>query len=77
MIQGVTWCYMHDTFELSSGAYIVCGECQHVYQSPRALRKAWRRTGREIDGWRRWLHPIHLMTPARRIFFCQECLHDW
>lgn len=59
--------------------YILCGECGHLYRTARDLRRAYRRIvwefWREDHHWRT-LWKI-LTVRASRIYFCQECIHDF
>lgn len=66
-------------------AWQYCLECEHEYPSARSIRKAYRRgywqaTGIKT-GWPRtsWLRRLwHVLTiRAKRIYFCQECAHDF
>src|SRR5678815_2686269 len=75
-------CSSHNVDEWHPDPYIVCGECGHVYASKRALRSAYRRKLRDLNvslrdfslqEWWRYLIPPR----ASRIFFCQECSHDF
>jgi hypothetical protein len=59
----------------------VCFECEQVWPSERALRRAYRRAE-----WRMvrcyepyWYWPIGLVKAlrTRRLNFCPECLHDF
>lgn len=72
-------CHWHNVDELGTG-YITCGECGHLYRTARDLRRAYRREVLSRPGfgislrWRLW----RAMTiRARRIYFCQECIHDF
>lgn len=76
-------CVMHGLDEVGSG-YRRCGECGHLYDSARELRRLYRRGYWEAlhSGWvakpfnvkRLW----HLVTiRASRIAFCQLCMHDF
>jgi len=83
-------CHWHNVDEDDTGAYIACFECGHVYRTKRALRRAYRR---EYSRWWTWDLPWlrgngfgtrrailrrWLFTPrASKIFFCQECSHDF
>lgn len=65
-------CHWHDRHEPvpDSGAYIVCGECGHVYVTALELLKTFADEApadHEIDG---------DMT-AKDIMFCPLCLHDF
>lgn len=62
--------------------YQVCLECGHVYQTAGDLRRAYRREF--WNGWRHWggepwwrLAWRLLTARASRIYFCQECTHDF
>jgi hypothetical protein len=82
-------CYSHHEDEDAAGAYIVCGECGHVYPTARALRRRYRRmywetTGRSSwpDGFRSSPGIIRRLwrlasVRARSIHFCQHCIHDF
>lgn len=62
-----------------------CYECEQEYPTARSLRKAYRRQFWEATGvktyWPRmpWLQRLWrvLTIRARRIYFCQECIHDF
>lgn len=88
----VIHCYSCNIDEPPAPAYIVCGECGHVYRSARSLRRAYRREVRQV-----WLRPRDsvnlfgyigpldrlrsvwaiLTIRASKIYFCQECIHDF
>ncbi len=82
------WCH-HVDEPIPPNVYRVCFECGHVWTAS-ALRSAWRHAfpmptfGWRSDGfdlvgpiqWTRYF--VHrYLTPARRIYFCQECIHDF
>lgn len=78
-------CVIHDVDEVGDG-YLRCGECGHLYLTARDLRRAYRKGYVETvrsgcagtGGWMtpmRWWHVLTIR--ARRIFFCQECIHDF
>lgn len=74
-------------------AWLWCLECGHAYRRPRDLRKAYRREMwqllREHSSDAPWLvsndwypsmawHVWRIVTArASKIYFCQECLHDF
>lgn len=71
-------CYFHNVDE-PGGGYVLCGECGHLYRTPRELRSAYRRVvwgfWREDHHWRSlWRF---LTIRASRIYFCQYCIHDF
>jgi hypothetical protein len=84
-------CWSHNVDEMRIGTpYIVCGECGHVYQSARALRKARRATMRGIylgslrhandwmPFWQSIRGAVSLYTRrAKRIYHCPLCAHDF
>lgn len=73
--------------------YLICPECFHLFATPRDLRRAhraniwadlrqghvaWRTNSDGFDTrvvWWRWL--LLLARPARRIWFCPFCTHDF
>ena len=73
------YCHIHDVFEvLKPNAYQVCFECKHVYNTSQDLEEAYTRIVRELNktaesDMREF--PDH--KPAYKIYFCQECLHDF
>jgi hypothetical protein len=84
-------CWTHNVDEMRIGKpYLVCGECGHVFQTARALRKARRATMRSIylgelrhaRTWRSlWLGlrgTLSLYTRrADKIYHCPLCAHDF
>lgn len=70
-------CWHHHLGEYARGAWLVCGECGHVYLRPGDLSREWRRALRRMEGWRFMLHPARYFRRARRIGFCQHCVHDF
>jgi hypothetical protein len=86
-------CHEDEPIMEGEKAYRVCGECFHVYWTARDLRRAYRRADRQMSGpwtlrgmpgWddnivkRVWRNVrIQFLLPASKIYFCQECLHDW
>jgi hypothetical protein len=85
-------CFVHfKTERLTRRTFIVCGECGHVW-TKRALRRSLRRHVWQnirhplyppFDPFpnRRWLelryYVATCLKPAKDIFFCQECIHDF
>lgn len=71
-------CHWHNVDEPGTG-YIICGECGHLYRTARDLRRAWRREvlrpGFHVPLWRRLWRAATIR--ARKIYFCQECIHDF
>ncbi len=75
-------CFSHHQDEDATGAYLVCGECFHVYRTPGELRRAYRCAFWTIENpwarpslaWRVWRV---LTIRAKRIYFCQYCIHDF
>jgi hypothetical protein len=76
-------CWRHNVDE-DGPRYRACYECGHLYRSKRDLRRRYRHELRVAyyDGpnerWDRlrlwwWL----LTTRASKVFFCQECSHDF
>jgi hypothetical protein len=85
-------CHSCDLDEPADGAYIVCGECGHVYRTRRALRREWRRTERRDEvfayadwkssgghrlGWRLTVWWSLLTVRSGQIYSCPLCGHDW
>lgn len=72
-------CYSHGVDEPGEG-YIGCYECGHLYRTARDLRRAYRRQVMRgpmfgMSKWRcRWRA---LTVRASKIYFCQECIHDF
>lgn len=82
-------CYEHMVDESGTG-YICCGECGHLYQTAGDLRRRYRTV--VWDMWRRqprifrseWTGPglfgiLFMMATvrAKKIYFCQYCIHDF
>jgi len=79
---------IHNRDETGTSAYVVCGECYHLYPTPGSLRRAYRRKlhrdpprphlfGNEFNyGLLDWLK-LYLFVRTDRITFCQECSHDF
>jgi len=68
---GDTHCWSHDVDESDAGAWRVCFECRHVYQSPEELQREWTENAPPDL-------PDRETPPAvERIYFCPLCLHDW
>lgn len=63
-------CWFHHADENPDGAFIVCGECWHVYRTAADLEVAYERAIAEMG------LPPHYKDAAD-IFFCQECIHDF
>lgn len=85
-------CHSCNLDEPPAPAYIVCGECGHVYRNARALRQAWRRTDLRTrwmansgpgSSWRFRIAEIVFAVPllvtvrAGRIYDCPKCGHDF
>lgn len=79
-------CHWHNVDEPGPG-YIGCGECGHLYRTAGQLRRAYRRVI-----WQMWRYDAQpgarlpwlwrtlwraATVRARRISFCQECIHDF
>jgi hypothetical protein len=87
-----SYCYCHNTNEVCAEkhVYIVCFECGHIW-TKRTLLKAYHRQSKlsdtvidptglfgPVSRWsqvRYWFHRW-TMRPSR-IYFCQECIHDF
>lgn len=76
-------CFAHNVDEPQPG-WLVCFECGHVYPTPRALRRDYRRAfwraARDdrfdrLPVWRRVWRV--LIVRASRVYFCQHCLHNF
>jgi len=70
------WCYIHNKSEPATDTtYRVCGECNHVFETPADLESA------DYDlrmHWHREYNDVvpHRM-PADHIYACPECSHDF
>jgi hypothetical protein len=72
-------CWWHNVDEPGTG-YITCPECGHLYRTARELRRAYRRQLRNGRRWGipRWRILLRALTiRAKKISFCQECIHDF
>ncbi len=75
-------CFWHHVDEPSRpGDYLVCGECFHVYRTAGELRRAyrrefWRVSRRFGDAWVLRVWRV-LTIRAKKIYFCQFCIHDF
>lgn len=72
-------CYSHNVDEPGDG-YIRCFECGHLYRTAGELRRAYRREVMHVPslGIPRWRVLVKAATVrASRVFFCQECIHDF
>lgn len=81
-------CYFHGEEPIPEGAYRVCGECWHCYNTAEdliaednrvredmRLHANWRALGyRSYDDMASGLQPA---TTADNILFCPLCTHDW
>ncbi len=79
-------CYEHHEDEPVGGAYIVCGECFHVWRTAGELRREYRRQfwRTTSHGWFGTDRPSLvsrvwrvLTVRAKDIYFCQHCIHDF
>jgi hypothetical protein len=87
--ESLCWCH-YEVEPIPPNAYIVCGECGHVWTA-KALRRAWHHAYPlpKLSLWRddefdharpfRWLRAVRhrWFKRATRIYFCQECIHDF
>lgn len=79
------YCWVHHEYENCSGRpYRICGECHHVYRTPKDLVDAFNETSRHAA--EHWAELLYDTAPDIRhlndheheyIGFCQYCLHDW
>lgn len=74
-------CHWHSVDEPGTG-YILCGECGHLYRTASELRRAYRREvmrgPRYFSGPPWWCRAWRALTiRASKIYFCQECIHDF
>lgn len=64
-------CHWHEVDEPEEGAYGVCQECGHVYQTEQDLRDAYAESadwpGESTDS----------APEANEIYFCPLCIHDF
>lgn len=85
---GTSPCWVHYRSEpIGDDTYRICFECGHVW-TRRSLVKAYRAISRTRrprrllsdkwwgDGLLRWAWR-YLTVTAKKIHFCQECVHDW
>ena len=72
-------CHIHNVFEVMlPNPYQVCFECKHVYNTPQDLEAAYTDTVREMNKHREREEPFAPeYKPADKIYFCQECIHDF
>lgn len=82
-------CHWHNVDEPGPG-YLGCFECGHLYRTAGDLRRRYRqqlrdmipppalRWGRLQLWWFHWLPQLWPWWPRiQRIYFCQECAHDF
>lgn len=80
------WCHSCEREERADAqTYQVCHECNHVFQTARDLKRAYRELPNgtwpkhiKLTLWTRfrgWLHRTFLKADS--IFFCPRCLHDF
>jgi hypothetical protein len=70
-------CHWHNVDEPGTG-YILCGECGHLYRTPRELRQAYRKAVLHMQGMAWWRRIFQAATVrAGRRSFCQFCVHDF
>lgn len=82
--------HCHSCHEDEPGSgYIVCGECGHLYRTAGDLRRAYRREywrlyrapPTDLFGMERvpmWRVVWQILTiRAKKIYFCQHCIHDF
>lgn len=75
-------CYSHNVDEwpeFGTWPYVTCGECGHVYLKARDLRKAYRREVMNLPSGFSWWWAVWRALTIRtsKIYFCQECIHDF
>lgn len=58
--------------------YQTCFECGQIYLTARDLRRAYRAALKRM-GYPGWVRMVARLATVRasRIYFCQECLHDF
>lgn len=80
------WCHMEPE-TIPKNVYRVCLECGHVSTRWTLLRAYWRESnpkraisclGDDETLWQKARYFVHRYTRRpSRIYFCQECIHDW
>lgn len=77
-------CHIHNVDESDNGAFQVCLECGHVYQTAGALRRDYRRAYWRVarddrfDRTPLWRRLWRVATVrASQVSFCQHCVHDF
>jgi hypothetical protein len=85
-VTDTSFCWVHYVHEpVPADVYRICFECKHVYPTAQSLVDAWNREverincERPIEDFDGPAEPIPRLTVDQvdRIFFCQECIHDF
>lgn len=78
--------------EAAENPYVICGECGHVYKTAGSLRRAYRREvwgnlagasfkvpwfGNDFANGRFESLWMIVSVRASKVYFCQECIHDF
>lgn len=71
------WCEYHHKYELNEiGDYRSCGECGHVFRSPKELREEFYMMAVAPE-LRRWWDRFSPLFWAKNVFSCPLCGHDF